>query len=284
MSLKGIGVIASNSNNNIYELKLKIENSVSEIITYGEKNNDSLKKSFIQFKNILGDKDLSNSILNLITTKNGVKNRFSSLYVNNNGINVQDFSPPDLTSTTFIPSGFKVTNKDLAQEYDKVQLSNIEEKALKAFQIIDNTIEKIKTISIGEPTIFIKQNGKDYLPISLFGDAINKIGNLILQVLNNPNGTILIDEIENGIHYSNQEQLWKYIFELAETFNVQIFATTHSLEMIQSFIKVTEQKDNLSIGGYFDLYRHANTGEIAMNEHQPSVLKYEVKQNMSIRG
>jgi len=54
--------------------------------------------------------------------------------------------------------------------------------------------------------------------------------------------------------------------------------------MIQSFIKVTEQKDNLSIGGYFDLYRHANTGEIAMNEHQPSVLKYEVKQNMSIRG
>ena len=45
-------------------------------------------------------------------------------------------------------------------------------------------------------------------------------------------GLIFIDEIENGIHYSVQKDVWNAIGKLARDLDIQVFATTHSLEMI----------------------------------------------------
>ena len=42
----------------------------------------------------------------------------------------------------------------------------------------------------------------------------------------------LIDEIENGIHYTVQPDLWKFIIRTAHTNNVQVFATSHSWDSI----------------------------------------------------
>ncbi len=52
------------------------------------------------------------------------------------------------------------------------------------------------------------------------------------------NGIVLIDEIENGLHYSVQEEMWKMIFEIAEHLNVQVFATTQSIDAIKAFGKI----------------------------------------------
>ena len=45
----------------------------------------------------------------------------------------------------------------------------------------------------------------------------------------------MIDEFENGLHYSVQKKVWNIIFTLAEKFNVQVFATTHSDDCIKAF-------------------------------------------------
>ena len=54
----------------------------------------------------------------------------------------------------------------------------------------------------------------------------------------------LIDEIENGIHYTLHAKLWKLIFELAERYNFQVFATSHSWDCIEGFQKaLADDKD-----------------------------------------
>ena len=77
-------------------------------------------------------------------------------------------------------------------------------------------------------------------PISLssMGDGINRILTIILAMVNCENGYLLIDEFENGLHYSVQEKLWKIIFYLAENLNTQVFATTHSLDCVEAFSSV----------------------------------------------
>ncbi|GAB3641796.1 AAA family ATPase [Spirosoma arcticum] len=77
-------------------------------------------------------------------------------------------------------------------------------------------------------------------PVSLrsMGDGINRILTIILAMVNCENGYLLIDEFENGLHYSVQEKLWEIIFYLAEQLNVQVFATTHSLDCIEAFSAV----------------------------------------------
>lgn len=62
-----------------------------------------------------------------------------------------------------------------------------------------------------------------------------RLFSIILTFFDTQNGIVLIDEIENGFHYSSQEILWNTILKAAEDFNVQIFATTHSLECVKAF-------------------------------------------------
>ncbi len=47
-------------------------------------------------------------------------------------------------------------------------------------------------------------------------------------------GLVLIDEIENGVHYSAHRTLWKALYELCSETGAQVVATTHSQECIEA--------------------------------------------------
>ena len=67
---------------------------------------------------------------------------------------------------------------------------------------------------------------------------MSRILQLILSVFPAKDGVLLIDEFENGLHFSVQEEVWRIIFELAKKLNIQVFATTHSWDCIESFTNV----------------------------------------------
>ena len=48
------------------------------------------------------------------------------------------------------------------------------------------------------------------------------------------NGLLLVDEIENGLHHAVLPGVWRVVRKVAELFNVQVFATTHSFECVQA--------------------------------------------------
>lgn len=95
---------------------------------------------------------------------------------------------------------------------------------------------------------------------------------------------MLIDEIENGIHYSSQQDFWEVIFGLAEEFNVQLFATTHSLEMIKAFQAVTKKRSAGDFASYHGFFRHSKINEVSSNYHDVDTLSFELDNNMGIRG
>lgn len=55
---------------------------------------------------------------------------------------------------------------------------------------------------------------------------------LILAIFTAKNGIVLVDEIDHGLHHSVHEGVWRTIYEAAKILNVQVIATTHSLECI----------------------------------------------------
>src|SRR6185437_12851607 len=103
----------------------------------------------------------------------------------------------------------------------------------KALHLFD---ENIKAIAITSPMpnfpeVFIQHSKYDKkIPLSSFGGGMKKVLNIVTCIMNSRNGVVLIDEIDNGIHYSIVPKLWKMIFELSTEYNCQIFATTHSKE------------------------------------------------------
>jgi AAA15 family ATPase/GTPase len=71
------------------------------------------------------------------------------------------------------------------------------------------------------------------IPLPLMGDGMLHLTNFVLQIANAQNGVVLIDEIENGLHYSVMTNVWKAIASAAKEYNTQVFATTHSWECIR---------------------------------------------------
>ena len=47
-------------------------------------------------------------------------------------------------------------------------------------------------------------------------------------------GAVMVDEIENGLHHSVVPKVWEAIDEMSREFDVQVFATTHSYECVES--------------------------------------------------
>ncbi|MCA2812675.1 MAG: AAA family ATPase [Microcystis sp. M090S1] len=173
--------------------------------------------------------------------------------------------------------------EELSESYTKIAFNEQEEEVLKALQILDPSIKKIESFFLGEPNLYLKRKETKRLPISLFGEAINRLIEIIITLLLNPQKIIFIDEIENGLHYTAYPDIWKTLFRLAIELDSQIFATTHSLEMIQAFADVgleyyPEQ------GAYFELARSPRTDKIIGIKRQLSTLEYALKHGNEVRG
>ena len=53
------------------------------------------------------------------------------------------------------------------------------------------------------------------LAVSMMGDGMRRFLNIVAAAANPTNNIILIDEIDNGLHYSAYKKLWEAIFALA---------------------------------------------------------------------
>ncbi|MNS73363.1 hypothetical protein D3C72_1068010 [compost metagenome] len=155
----------------------------------------------------------------------------------------------------FITTSF-IENEELADAWDKVALRDYANEVLKALQIIEPKIEAISFIDSESfdstysrqeirriPLVRLK--GLDIpVPLKSMGDGIIRLFQLALRLFEAKGGLLFIDEFENGLHYSVQEEAWKMIFHLSKVLEIQIFCTTHSWDCIESFSKVATAVKN----------------------------------------
>lgn len=132
---------------------------------------------------------------------------------------------------------------DLGVLWDKANLTPYEKYTINALRLIEPHIEDLRFIikdeRSNERTAIVKLFDEEVrFPIRSMGDGIVRILQLILNMYAAKDGFYLIDEFDNGLHYSVQKSLWQMIFSLAKQLNIQVFATTHSWDCIQSFTEV----------------------------------------------
>ena len=107
-------------------------------------------------------------------------------------------------------------------------------------------------LSVGSDDILYCDVGfNELVPVNIVGEGINRLLSIILAIYEASNGIVMIDEVENGFHYSSLPFLWEAIFESAREFNVQVFATTHSFENIKAYSSVYDKlegkKDHMGL-------------------------------------
>ncbi len=127
----------------------------------------------------------------------------------------------------------KTLFQDLGTRFNNIQIRKQTDRIVKILRQIEPSLIDL---SLGTDGIVYCDVGLDRLvPINVMGDGMFRLLSIISAISDTQDGIVLIDEIENGFYYSSQELLWNAIFESAKEFNVQIFATTHSIECVKAF-------------------------------------------------
>lgn len=152
-----------------------------------------------------------------------------------------------ITPCSFIPTQL-ISIDELAKEWDNIVGTEHEDIVRQALCIILPEFQNIYFVQ-NNATSFSTDGSQRIAkvklpnlprpaPLKSLGDGMIRVLQLALKLVSAQGGFLLIDEIENGLHYSIQEQVWAWLFEVAERLDIQVFATTHSWDCIESFTKV----------------------------------------------
>lgn len=135
----------------------------------------------------------------------------------------------------FVPSATAHTFDHVQLFSDATVKRDGEAKIEEALGQIDPRIRRVRLVKEGDENSIVIDIGLDELiPLNQVGQGIMNILTYISLIIGKSPDVCIIDEIENGIHYSALPTFWKGIAAIAETTGTQIFATTHSWECIEA--------------------------------------------------
>ncbi len=235
---------------------------------------------FIEQSNNIFVKTNINTIFFNIEDRAGVKKYFFEFNGDAVEVNVNDFSydkgRPE--NSEFIDI-FGFSNYEFHRNYSSVQKKDKEKQLDQILKDFDPRIDSFKIIDeIPQCKI-----GNKYLALTELGDGVRHLVAIVTSLYDSENGYLYVDEVENGIHYTALDNIWNIILKLSKELNVQVFATTHSKECIESFNRVQlKLKDKQS--SYFELAKEKSTDKIFMSALSPSQLEYELSHEGKFRG
>ncbi|MCY4040343.1 MAG: AAA family ATPase [Gammaproteobacteria bacterium] len=179
-------------------------------------------------------------------------------------------------------------NADVARLWDAGALTETEDFAIQALRlVVGDSLERLAVVgesprsyrSPGRRVVAKLTSSSAPIPLKRLGDGANRLLSVALALANCRNGILLIDEVENGIHYGIQPALWRMIFSAAEAANTQVIAATHSWDCIVGFATATAGSH--AEGMVIRLERHED--EIVAVEYPKEDLLVAAQQRTEVR-
>ena len=165
-----------------------------------------------------------------------------------------------------------------AQRLGQLRQQKRGELVVSALRIVEPRLQSVEVNSAsGVPMIWGDIGLPELVPLPMMGEGMTRIARLILAISAAPGGVVLVDEVENGLHYSALGKVWKAIGEAARQFNTQVVASTHSFECMEAAHQSLDAED-------FLVHRLENSDEaircITLESEQ---IRATVEHNLEIR-
>jgi AAA15 family ATPase/GTPase len=192
-------------------------------------------------------------------------------------INVNDFSLSNTKINIQFMDNYGFPDNRLANYYAFIQEQDKEPFLNQLIQSFDPSIESFKVIG-DKPQC--KYQG-EYIDLTEFGDGLKHYISIICALYACENGQLFIDEIDNGIHYTQLDNLWELILNISKEVNCQVFATTHSKECIESYARIAKKLEDEEIT--YTILSRLKNGEIHAGVRNFELLENSISQEHEIR-
>lgn len=144
---------------------------------------------------------------------------------------------PHLDVEVLTPYSYQINRIQVRTHSKQILRSDIPQ-VLDLLRDFDQDVEGIELASFyGErPALYIKHRKLGFAPLSVFGDAMRRSALLAATLPSLRGGLLLVDEIEVGIHVGALGRIFRWLVDAAKALDVQVVATTHSLEALDALL------------------------------------------------
>jgi ABC-type oligopeptide transport system ATPase subunit len=174
--------------------------------------------------------------------------------VTNVSVEIKDGLLRALGSAGSFPLHF-VSPRNTSSKFDSQLFSQLSRRLLsdELQSEIRRLFPYIRNLSLevlgGEALIHAEVEGFNAkIPVNELSGGFNRFLSIALAIAANRDGVILVDEIESGFYFTYLEQVLRSIVRLCDHYSVQMFASTHSLELLQAMANVlNDRREDLAL-------------------------------------
>lgn len=156
---------------------------------------------------------------------------------------------PSLLTSVVTPASHR---SDIGQFrlLSEARFHNFKSDVLDLLRQMDHNISDIEILLSPESVssrfnIYIQHERLGLAPVSTFGDGVRRLLHIALKLASVKGGIFLIDELESTIHTEALQNSFNWLVKWCKEMDVQLFATTHSLEAVDALLDVTEYESDL---------------------------------------
>ncbi|HSN98322.1 MAG TPA: AAA family ATPase [Candidatus Nanopelagicales bacterium] len=178
-----------------------------------------------------------------------------TLWERSRGPIAQNRAGPSLPLATITPFSHRMQRLDV-EALSEAIFEGIKSQVLELVRIFDDEIVDLQVLKRprAEPTVYVRHKRLGNAPLSSFGDGMRRLLLLGVTLATVRGGVLLVDEIESAIHVEALDHAFRWLRRACADLDVQLFATTHSLEAVDALLAARDVGDDLV------LYRLARQG------------------------
>lgn len=148
-----------------------------------------------------------------------------------------------------------------AERYSEIVRNNKQNELYEMTSILRPNLKAILLLQDNNnPCLYGQLDNGDSMPIAMLGDGLQTILSIAMNIMHIPGGILFLDEFDSTIHYSILDKIWISIAKLANKYNCQIFAVTHSRECIEAAARGLNKQSQINDLQYIRLEK--NHGEV----------------------
>ena len=147
-----------------------------------------------------------------------------------------------------------LSTRAMAKKWDNVMMDGREREVVQAMRILEPRLESIAFLSEGSHYDHASSMGivvglegsRRRHPLGSYGDGMRRLLSLSVSLVQAHVGLLLVDEIDTGLHYSVMSDMWRLVVNAARRYDIQVFATTHSLDCIKGLAEFCQTEPALA--------------------------------------
>jgi hypothetical protein len=155
-------------------------------------------------------------------------------------------SEPSLPVTTITPFSHRVQRLEV-EAFSEAIYEDQKPLVLDLVRIFDPDILDFEILQRprSEPNVYARHARLGKVPLSTFGDGMRRVLLMGVSLASVRGGILLIDEIESAIHAEALDAAFRWLMRACRELDVQLFATTHSIEAVDALLSAGEDAEDL---------------------------------------